>query len=127
MTAIVLSPREPPLAPEGVVALESAPALAAAALRRIDAGAELHAASGDGWLVVLGAAEDLPWADGCVYVGRAGPLLIPTTSSIAPHPELVAAALDGGAGGLLVVLEDAVLRGPLPKGPVDRERLATCT
>src|SRR5918999_5955552 len=77
MTAIVLSPREPPLAPEGVVALETAPALAAAALRRIDADAELHAAYGDGWLVVLGPAEDLPWADGCVYVGRAGPLLIP--------------------------------------------------
>jgi hypothetical protein len=124
MPAIVLSPREPPLAPEGVVGLGSAPALAAAALRRIDAGAELHAAAGDGWLVVLGAADDLPWADGSVYVGRAGPLLIPTTSAISPHPELVAAAL---GGGLLVVLEDAVLRGPMPTGPVDRERLAACT
>jgi hypothetical protein len=125
---IVLSPREPPLEPEGVAGRASAPALAAATLRRIEAGAELHAAVGDGWLVVVGPAEDLPWADGCVYLGRDGALLIPTTTRISPHPELVAAALQAGRpGGLLVVLEDLVLRGPLPRGPVDRDRLAACT
>jgi hypothetical protein len=126
---IALRPREPPLAPEGVAALGGSVApLAAAALRRIDAGAELHAAAGGGWLVVLGAESDLPWADGCVYVGREGPLLIPTTSAIAPHPELVASAMSaGGPAGLLVVLEDVVLRGPMPHGPVDRQRLSACT
>jgi hypothetical protein len=123
--SIALRPREPPLTPEGVVGLECASELAIATLRRLDAGSELHAAAGHGWLVVLGAAEDLPWADGCIYVGRDGPLLIPTTSAIAPHPELVAAALsEGRRGGLLVVLDDLVLRGPMPSGPVDRERLA---
>jgi MoxR-vWA-beta-propeller ternary system domain bpX5 len=123
---ISLRPREPPLAPEGVVAVgDGVGALAAATLRRIDAGAELHAAAGGGWLVVLGAEADLPWADGCVYVGREGRLLIPTTAAIAPHAELVASAL--GEAGLLVVLEDSVLRGPMPHGPVDRDRLAACT
>jgi MoxR-vWA-beta-propeller ternary system protein len=126
---IVLRPREPPLAPEGVAAVgRAAGALAAATLRRIDDGAELHAAAGAGWLVVLGAEADLPWADGCVYVGHDGPLLIPTTSAVAPHPELVAAALsEGRPAGLLVLLEDVVLRGPMPHGPIDRGRLAACT
>ena len=125
--SIALRPREPPLTPEGVVGLECASELAAATLRRIDAGTELHAAAGHGWLVVLGATDDLPWADGCVYVGRDGPLLIPTTAAIAPHAELVAAALsDSRPGGLLVVLGDLVLRGPMPSGPVDRERLVAC-
>ena len=107
---------------------DSVPALAAATLRRVDAGAELHAAAGGGWLVVLGAEADLPWAEGCVYLGRAGPLLMPTTSAIAPHPDLVASALsEGSPAGLLVVLEDIVLRGPMPHGSVDRDRLAACT
>jgi hypothetical protein len=126
---IELRPREPPLAPEGVAALgDSVTALAAATLRRIDGGAELLAAAGGGWLVVLGAEADLPWADGCVYLGRKGPLLIPTTATIAPHPELVASAFsEGGPAGLLVVLKDIVLRGPMPHGPVDRDRLAACS
>src|SRR3954449_8590542 len=72
---------EPPLPPAGVVATGAArERLRAAARRRIECGAELRAAEGDGWLLLLG--DDLPWADGCVYVGHDGPLLLPTTRAI---------------------------------------------
>ena len=86
---------------------------AAAARRRIDAGAELRAAAGDGWLLILG--DDLPWADGCVYVGRDGPLLLPTTRALDHPPSWSRGrALRRRGGRLIVVLEDAILRGPMP-------------
>ena len=61
---------------------------------------------------MLGSFERLPWADGCVYVGRDGPLLVPTTKRVEPAADLVAAAL---GAPLIVVLEDAILTGPLPR------------
>jgi hypothetical protein len=112
MPSVRLTPREPPLAAVGVVATGAAiAALKAAARRAIAGGADLKAASGEAHLVVLGAFEQLPWADGCVYVGRDGPLLVPTTKRIEPAADLVAAALDAP---LIVVLEDAILTGPRP-------------
>ena len=70
--------------------------LRAAARRRIDAGAELRAAAGDGWLLILG--DDLPWADGCVYVGHDGPLLLPTTRALDRPPTWSRRALGGARG-----------------------------
>jgi hypothetical protein len=97
--------------------------LSAATRARLRRGADLRAAAGDGWLVVLGAPDALPWADGCVYVGREGELLVPTTRAVDPGPDLVAAALRREGASLLVVLEDAVLRGPLPARAADPDAL----
>jgi hypothetical protein len=123
---VSLTPREPPLTAAGVVARGPAvPALAAATARRIESGAALRAAAAEGWLLVLGAADDLPWADGCTFVGADGPLLVPTTRRAQPHPDLVAAALRGPAvGALVVLLEDAALVTPTPARPLDPQRLA---
>jgi len=112
MPSISLIPREPPLTAVGVVATGAAIApLRAAARRALERGADLKASEGEAHLLVLGAFERLPWAEGCVYVGRDGPLLVPTTKRIEPAADLVAAAL---GGLLIVVLEDAILTGPLP-------------
>jgi hypothetical protein len=114
---ICLSPREPPLAADAVLAAgDAVPALSAATRRGLARGAELRAAAGEGWLVVLGPTEDLPWADGVRYLGREGELLVPTTSTVAPLPGLVAAAVRRVApdAALIVVLEDTILCGPAP-------------
>lgn len=112
MLSISLTPREPPLRAVGVVATGAAvPRLREAARRALAGGADLKAAEGETHLVVLGAFEDLPWADGCVYLGRDGPLLVPTTKRVEPAADLVAQAL---GAPLLVVLEDAILTGPSP-------------
>lgn len=121
---IRLLPREPPLTADGVVTCEAVGALAAATGRCLDRGSDLRVASGAGWLLILGAAAELPWADGCVYLGREGRVLIPTTCALDPHPDLVAAALGSAT---CVVLEDVILRGPTPVGPVDRAWLAART
>src|SRR3954467_7820553 len=95
---VALRQREPPLPPAGVVATGAArERLRAAGRRRVEGGAELRAAEGGGWLLLLG--DDLPWADGCVYVGHDGPLLLPTTRAIDPPADLVAAPA-GPAGGV---------------------------
>ena len=110
-----LVPREPPLAAVAVVARgDAVEPLTEAARRALERGAKLTAAGADGWLVVLG--DPLPWADGCTYVGRDGALLVPTTRAVEPSADLVAKALGGDA--LIIVLEDAVLRGPMPHGTV---------
>jgi hypothetical protein len=114
---ISLSPREPPLAADAVLATgETVSALSAATRRSLARGGELRAAAGDGWLVVLGPPDDLPWADGVRYLGREGELLVPTTSAVTPLPGLVAAAVRRVApdAALIVVLEDAILCGPAP-------------
>jgi hypothetical protein len=120
---IHLRPCEPPFDPEAVVATGSArPHLAEATARLVRAGRALRAAAGDGWLVVLGNAADLPWADGCRYLARDGPLLVPTTRRVVPSADLVAGAL-GVPGALIVVLEEVVLVGPTPLRIADPERV----
>lgn len=126
--SIALLPREPPRPAVAVAALGPArTGLATAAVRRLTVGAELRAAAGDDWLVVLGATDDLPWADGCRWLGREDGLLLPTTATVRPSADLVARALRGDtppvASGLLVLLEDVVLVGPAPAGPADPARL----
>jgi len=121
--AITLLPREPPLEAVAVAATGSArQGLATATLRRLRDGQALRAAAGKDWLVVLGAANDLPWVDGVRYLGQDGELLVPTTRRVDPSPDLVARAV-GGTGELIVVLEDVLLRGRLPVRTADPDRL----
>lgn len=51
---------------------------------------------GEPVLVAMGPAEDLPWVDDAVWLGRdpeAPTLLVPTVLALDPHPALVASAL----------------------------------
>lgn len=77
-------PRDPPLSPSAVLTTgrDAATRLRERLLARDDAAlARLAAVAGDTLLVVLGAAEDLPWVDGVAYAGRdpaAPELYVPT-------------------------------------------------
>ncbi len=98
MTPGVWVAREPPLPPAAVVALG---AVAVALLDHVAAAVTDPAAprwtgiwSPEGWLVLIG--DDLPWADGVVYVGRdreAPGLLLPTRRRPGTPVDLVASAL----------------------------------
>ncbi|MFN0122042.1 MAG: hypothetical protein ACKV2V_16220 [Blastocatellia bacterium] len=76
--------RDVPLAPVAVCAQGTvAAALRARLLRLPDAAlARLRGVAGQDLLIVMGAAADLPWVDGVIYLGRdarAAQLLMPTT------------------------------------------------
>jgi hypothetical protein len=78
-----LRPRAVPLAPVAVAARGPAAAALAARLAGRDDAAlgRLSAVSAPGLLLVIGAAEELPWVDGVVYLGKdpaAPSLLLPT-------------------------------------------------
>lgn len=81
--ALGFLPRPTPLDALAVAATSHAKALARAALRRTDAElAALRGVAGASVLVLLGPAEQLPWCDGAIYLGRdpaAPSLLLPTT------------------------------------------------
>src|SRR5690349_16891045 len=76
-------PRMYPLEPAAVVAQgEADRRLAARLLSLNDEGlSRLQGVSGTGLLLILGAADELPWVDGAIYLGRdpaAPALLLPT-------------------------------------------------
>lgn len=109
-------PREPPLAPVGVAGRGAVAAALAGACR---GRAGLVGVAGDGVVVVLGAADALPWVDGCVYLGRDpdGPgLLLPTTTRpdapLALYARAVLARCPDGAAPV-AVLRDPPLLVPL--------------
>ncbi|MCW3060964.1 MAG: hypothetical protein JWQ02_2785 [Capsulimonas sp.] len=98
LTTIIWRTRDLPLEPAGVAA--SGAAAIAMGQRLLDASDETLAAltgvSGDGFLILLGLADDLPWADGVVYLGRdpsAAALLVPTTYAPSVPLALLAGAL----------------------------------
>ncbi|MEO7719157.1 MAG: hypothetical protein ABIY70_23410 [Capsulimonas sp.] len=98
LTTITWRTRDLPLEPVGVAA--SGAAAIAMARRLLDASDETLAAltgvSGDGFLIVLGPADQLPWADGVVYLGRdpsAAALFTPTTHIPSVPLALLAGAL----------------------------------
>jgi MoxR-vWA-beta-propeller ternary system domain bpX5 len=72
MRAVGLAPRAAPLTPGAVLALgDGARALARRLLSRSDEQlARLRAVVGPELLLVLGAEDELPWADGAVYLAR---------------------------------------------------------
>jgi MoxR-like ATPase len=115
--------REPPLPPAAVVAQHGAvPELLAATRARVAAGAELRVCTGNGWLLVLGAAADLPWADGVTYLAWQEGLLLPTTQAVTPSAELLRRALAAQAPpghDLVAVIGDYVLTSAMPQRAVD--------
>lgn len=120
--------REPPLTPSAVLAEGAAvPALGAATAARLSGGADLRVSANDGWLLILGAPAELPWADGVTYLGWDGGLLVPTTRACEPSPDLVREALTAqfSAKGfdLFVLLAGTVLVSARPLRPADPARL----
>lgn len=98
------------------------PALRAATRQRVGAGTELRVSTGTGWLLVLGAAADLPWADGVTYLAWQEGLLLATTVYAAPSAELMRSALTARipkGHDLIAVIGDDVLSSPMPQRPVD--------
>lgn len=91
-------PRTRPLEPCAVVALgDVVGSLGLRLLARSDeALSKLEAVALDDGLVVLGAANDLPWAQGVIYLGRdpaAPALLLPTNIEPPAHPALLERAI----------------------------------
>ncbi|MFJ2581362.1 hypothetical protein [Kitasatospora aureofaciens] len=116
--------REPPLPTTAVLALgDGVPALAAATRDRLRAGARLGVVADDTALLVLGAAEDLPWADGARYLGRDGELLVPTTARSRPAAGLWRAALGAVDGQVCVLVPGHALVADVPRAGADPEAL----
>ena len=95
--------RDEPLAPIGVAARGAAArVLARRLLQRDDETLQkLEGISAGEWLIFRGAAENLPWADGAIYLGRAAvapTLLLPTLWRSAPNAALLQRALKNRFG-----------------------------
>ena len=135
--------REPPLAPSAVFALGAAAAVLVrrllargdeglAQLRGVASAPGPHASYTQRFVLLLGDAALLPWADGAVYLGcdpAAPSLLVPTTLAPSVPVELLERALLVGHSGALPPI--AVLPAPhallVPCGdarPLSRARLA---
>jgi hypothetical protein len=115
--------REPPL-PVAAVAcqVQELTALLAATARRVELGRELKVVSGPGGGVVLGAAEDLPWFPGAVYLGWDAGVLVPTTRAPSLPVDFLAPSLRRRlpeGHGLLALLPWGVLAAPVPRAAVD--------
>lgn len=111
---IIWSPRHPPLEPVAVVADgEAGHILRSATAERLSAGAELKVAANEDWIVVLGAAIDLPWADGAMYLGRDSGVLIPTTLVPSPPASLLREVLPSASLTVLVPGHVALADMPL--------------
>lgn len=76
-------PREPPLVPACVIALDDVARALGRRMQRMDDAtlSALRGVAGRGCLALLGDATTLPWVDGVTYLGRvaeAPSLLVPT-------------------------------------------------
>ena len=113
-------PRREPLAPVGAAARGAAAARLARRLLEEDDDqlAELKGVGGQGVLVILGAAERLPWVEGVTYLGRderAPALLLPTALEPSAPAALVERAF---AARFPKLMPCAVLTGPAALVPV---------
>jgi hypothetical protein len=108
-------PRERPLVPCAVIASgEAAPRLASRVLERTNGElARLRGVAGDGLVLLVGDADDLPWVDGVAYLGRdaaAPSLLVPTSLEPSIAPALFERAVLARAARLVPPV--AVLEAP---------------
>jgi hypothetical protein len=121
------SPRDPPLLCVAVAAFgPAASALAGSTLQRLGAGQLLTASAGDGWLLVFGAAEDLPWCDGAVYLGNDSGCLVPTSQRCSVPPDLVRASLveqRPRPADVFVLLPGHALETLMPTARPDADRI----
>jgi hypothetical protein len=132
---VLWRPRARPLPPVGAAARgRAARALAERLTSRSDeALARLEGVAGEDLLVVLGPADELPWTDGAIYLGRdpgAPSLLLPTTHEPSvPLPllerALIARALrvPGAAPPLVVFPDPPLLASTLSARPLNRVML----
>jgi hypothetical protein len=102
--------RATPLAPVAVVAFDDAARALARRLLTLDGDhlARLTGSAAAAVLVLRGATEDLPWVDGCIYLGvdrEAERLLLPTARRPDVPIDLFARAIAArfGEGALAVV------------------------
>jgi len=110
---VTWSPRHPPLEPVAVVADgEPGYILRSATAQRLSAGAQLKVAADEDWIVVLGAALDLPWADGATYLGRDSGVLVPTTLAPSPPASLLREVLPSAP--LTIVVPGHVALADMP-------------
>ena len=121
--------REPPLSIVGMLVTgESVSELAGCLLRM---GPEslraLRMASNSDGLVVLGAADILPWVDGALWLGRDGGILYPTALEPDQPADLVAGAIvrQFGRRGLVVVTTSMIVVSNTPEGPPSQQQLAS--
>lgn len=128
------TPREASLTPVAVAAVgDRARALARRLLRDdlplpLD---RLRGASTDDALVVLGAAPDLPWVDGAIYLGKdvhAGSLLVPTNMAPSVPIDALERALLGRfahiAAPVVVLPAPGLVFSAAPALPLSREMIA---
>lgn len=85
----------------------------------------LRGVGGGGFVVLLGAADDLPWVDGVTWLGvdPSGPgLYVPTRIAPDRPVDLVARAVTSRAGGPAVVIGGRLVpvghARPLARGPL---------
>lgn len=121
--------RASPLRPAAVVALGPiVEGLARSTLRGFDAGAtSLVVAADDSCLLVLGEADELPWADGAFYLGWDAGVLMPTLVQPDLPADLFAATIKRRsgvrAGEHLACWSGVVVRIPPSSTDLDRPRL----
>lgn len=124
--------RAVPLSPSAALGLGPVATALGERLERLSDGelGQLEAAAGSEALLVLGAAEALPWVDGVIYLGRdprAPSLLLPTAVEPAMHPVLIESAIarQFAGPGLVAVVDSPprLVRVEAPRA-LDRRRLA---
>lgn len=127
---VAFRPRAEPLEPVAAAARSAfARALATRLLARDDdALARLSGVAAGAIVIVLGARDDLPWADGVVYLGRdarAPSLLLPVTLEPDVHPALFERALLARGLGppIAVLLDPPALASVGSARPIERARL----
>jgi len=129
---VTFGPRASPLAPSAAAARgPAAVALARLLAARGDAAlARLAGVSGPGLLLVIGAAADLPWVDGIVYLGkdpRAPSLLLPSALEPDVPASLFERAVLSRAAGVdapnAVLVDPPALAGGGAARPIRRAEL----
>lgn len=103
--ALTWRAQEPPRPPVAVLGGDrAAEDLALAARRRLADGAELEFAASSGHLLVLGAADDLPWVDQGTWLGVQDGVLLPTTASPSIPADLLRRAFERRVGNRRLVI-----------------------